>query len=73
VGRGEVLELVHEQHPGRALHPEAKDRIGEESLDGTCHLLVEVHHGPVGELLAVKRATRSRSETSGNSSSTLAG
>ena len=42
MGRREVLELVDEQVPARALHRAAERAVGEQHLDGGVDLLVEV-------------------------------
>ena len=53
VRRGEVLELVDEQVPARALHVASEHPVGEQRLDGAVHLLVEVDRAALGQRGAV--------------------
>ena len=55
VRRGEVLELVDQQVPARALHRAAELAVGEQRLDGGVDLLVEVDGAALGEPAAVRR------------------
>ena len=58
VCRGEVLELVHQQHAARPLRRCPRIGVGEQQLDRALHLLVEVERSRAGELAAVLRQER---------------
>ena len=55
VGRREVLELVDEEVPARALDRAAERPVGEEHLDGGVDLLVEVDDAAPAEVVAERR------------------
>ena len=55
VRRREVLELVDEEVPARALHRAAELAVGQQRLDGGVDLLVEVDGAALGEPAAIGR------------------
>jgi hypothetical protein len=48
MGGGEILELVDEQHPARFPRRATGRRVGEQDLDRSVHLLVEVERAVPG-------------------------